>query len=333
MDRFLEPLPTKDRGKNRTAPRVRRSAFTLAELPLSALVASLVLMGLAAVAYHCVETLRYVEDLRASHIRAERVFSILRVPLEHCGYGMPADAEEYKRAFSGLALPPFNWDGPFSVTFAMVGARKRENATCRIVYGVFALTRTSLDTCLSGDVMNVTATGLPYLLERPHTFAPPTSVKNWLLFGAMSPTAYPLWQNGVAVASSDGTIIPLKLGSGVSPAPDTFVPENDELHYLRALGCNAGLHPTGDFVFFTDDHTGSGKQPRVEGIVDARFEWDKVHNLVTVYLLVRGENRYDRMKTIGAVKNWPTAYDADIAEEARRYRLFVHKLTCELKNF
>ena len=81
------------------APRVRRSAFTLAELPLSALVASLVLMGLAAVAYHCVETLRYVEDLRASHIRAERVFSILRVPLEHCGYGMPADAEEYKRAF------------------------------------------------------------------------------------------------------------------------------------------------------------------------------------------------------------------------------------------
>jgi hypothetical protein len=137
------------------------------------------------------------------------------------------------------------------------------------------------------------------------------------------------------VPSSGGNVklsLRRKLGGN-----ELIIPRNDALFYLRAAEMQTrafdNWQSDGDFAFFTNDCTGSGWQPRVMGVVDARFELDDDRRLLRVSLLVRGEKRYGRIVTEGTPSGWPDDWAGDIPEIARRYRLYTHSVAIDLKNF
>ena len=307
---------------------MKQRAFSLTELLIGAALMSLVFLGLVEVCFQAFKPLSYIEDVRLSQSRAERVFSLLRMPFDHCGYGMPKDSVGYRRAFGSMDYEPFNWDGPLSVERAIFDSTPREKGECRIVFGIRARVRVTQSLAVSSDTFQAKTSGKPHLLECPSIGQKPLSVKNWILLGSMLPDSSPLWQR--ALSGSD-TSLELKAGAPLSGTEEIFIPANDEIFYLRAFKCRV-KRSQNDFAFYINDHTGSGEQPRVDGIVDARFEYDAENRLVTVLLLVKGENRQDE-KITGAVKDWPAEYAGDIPEDARHYRLFVYKAHFGLKNF
>lgn len=305
-------------------------AFSLIELLIGVALISLVFLGLVEACFLTFKALRYVEDVHTSQLRAERVFALLRMPFDHCGYGMPKDSEGYRRGFGSLNCEPFNWNGPLSIETAMFDSTARENGECRIVFGIRTRERVTESLRASSDTFSVETSGNPHLSECPSAGQKPLSIKNWLLFGSMLPNASPLSQR---VLSGNSTSLELKAYVPPSVMGKIFIPENDEIFYLRAFKCRVKRSHQDDFAFYINDQSGSGEQPRVDGIVDARFEYNPTKRMVTVLLLAKGENRYGEIITKGSVESWPDEYTGDIPEDARHYRLFAYKSQFGLKNF
>ena len=311
--------------------RSGRRAFSLVELLIGAALMSLIFIGLAEVTFKSFEVLHFIEDVRVSGRRAGRVFELLRMPLEHCGYGMPKEPNEFRRAFGSMDFEPFNCSGAFSIPPIFPGVGAREKSECVILFGIGTDARVVDEINTSDSELSVRiSTGLA-LLEPCGIGHRPLSVKNWVLFGAMLPELRPLFLKTV---SSGGTPSGNRLLGLSSPTGEQiFIPMSEEPFYLRAFRCRVKRGEGGDSIFNINDYTGSGDQPRVEGVIDARFDYDPVHHLVTVNLLVRGDNRSGEKKSTGAVKGWRDEYTSDIPEDARYYRLFAYKRTFHLKNF
>ena len=310
---------------------MKRLAFSLIELLIGVALISLVFLGLVEVCFKSFEVLRYIEDVKGSQVRAERVLGLLRMPFDHCGYGMPKDAAGYKRAFGSMNIEPFNWDGPFSVAPYMSGSLVREKGECRIAFGISTGERVMEEVNTSADRFWVKMSKKPDLLVKHGAGQAPMSVKNWLLFGAMLPDPCPL--SFETLSTGSGTSLEMKLGAAPPTRNEVFIMQNEEAFYLRAFKCMVKRHSQGELTFYINDYAGNQVQPRVEGIIDARFEYGAANRFVTVRLLVRGEHRYGEIKTPGAVKGWPDEYTAEIPDDARQYRLFTYTARFGLKNF
>jgi hypothetical protein len=211
--------------------------------------------------------------------------------------------------------------------------KEYENGICRIAYAVKTNIRTLAPVITSDDAAEVWANGAPGLLAPVYGDKKPNSVKNWIVFGSMIPDLYPMWAYKEPQKLPDKSAV-LSLKWNKPPGADVtiFIPENDELFYLRSMECNTILN-NGDYVFTTNDLTGSGWQPRVSGVIDVRFELLGDGNLLRVTALTRGKTRYDTMVTRGNPSGWPEEYARAIPDEARHYRLLVSKTSFALKNF
>ena len=154
----------------------------------------MLLTGLIFAIYLALRITKYTDDINAALTRAEMVFSMLRNPLEQCGYGMPKEQTAY-RTYFGASGAPFNWPGPISVSTASTALWTREKGTCRIAYGVGTKIRTLEAAEVSGDKVKVRVTGVPSMLEgTAGSDYSKNIVKNWILAGAMMPDYRPLIQ-------------------------------------------------------------------------------------------------------------------------------------------
>jgi hypothetical protein len=280
--------------------------------------------------------MRNFDDISAAQDRAEMIFAILRQPLEHCGYGLPKKAADYKNAFS-IENPPFDWPGALSIDTAHVPFGTRENGICRIAYAVQSGIRTMSSSATSSDILKVTTNELPPPLkgeangnDKEHFVA------NWMLFGAMMPYCLPLLQNSAPMKNYDGSyILSLMFNRYPSDEAEISIPENDELFYLRVMECMVTKW-NGDFVFVTNDCMRKGGravwQPRVDGVIDVRFEMGERRRFIRVWTLTRGNNRYGEIVTPEIPQGWPEKYAGGIPEEARHYRLMSYSASFALKN-
>jgi hypothetical protein len=289
-------------------------------------------MGLVFVIYLPIRIIQYTDDINAAQTRAEMVFSILRNPLEQCGYGMPKEDEAYRKSF-GASGAPFNWPGPISVSASKTALWTREKGVCKIAYGVGTKIRTLESSVISGDRMEVRATGVPGMLEgKAGDDYSQNIVKNWILAGAMMPDYRPMIQYAPPKKLLEsGVIMSFRMNSP-SAGSETFIPENDELFYFRAMECTV-MKRDDDYAFVTNDYTGSGWQPRVTGVIDVRFELDGNGRLLRVMTLTRGKQRHDEIITRGNPQGWPERYSSTIPEDARHYRLMTSQASFALKNF
>jgi hypothetical protein len=289
-------------------------------------------MGLVFLIYLPIRITQRADDINAAQTRAEMVFSILRNPLEQCGYGMPKKDAEYRQGF-GASVAPFNWPGPISVSASNTALWKREKGVCRIAYGVGTKIRTLEAAVVSGDKVEIRVTGVPSLLEgSAGDDYIENIVKNWILAGAMMPEFRPLIQYAPPQRLIEGgTLLSFKM-KFPSLGSEMFIPENDELFYFRSMECTV-MKKDDDYAFVTNDYTGSGWQPRVTGVVDARFELDGSGRLLKVTLLTRGDRKHDKTITKGLPDGWPKEYSSSIPEDARRYMLMTSQVSFALKNF
>jgi hypothetical protein len=88
-----------------------------------------------------------------------------------------------------------------------------------------------------------------------------------------------------------------------------------------------------DYICYTHDTQGRGWQPRVRGVLDARFEKDPETGVARVYVLTMGKTRYDEIVTNGVPDGWPERYASKIPREGRHYRLLGSAASFGMKNF
>lgn len=310
----------------------RKKAFTLVELVLYIVMLTAVIASTPHAALLCRLAYSSVMDEQSAHKRAGKVLAIIGPPLEMCGYGLPKEPTEYRAAFGSVSIAPFNWSGPISVTDSTIELFVNKKASnCRIAYGVPTGNYvTSCDEIRSAS-FGLKTDGLPHLLEAGKSKS--YEVKNWIIAGAATPRFSPAWLASAHAASGGGYTLNLRrtdTGDAVRFA------SNDELHYLRVMECRTRPYDgmaKKDFAFYTNDHMGSEWQPRVLGVVDARFEVDSDRGLARIWLLVRGNTRYSGVKSPGTPAGWPEEYAKDIPREMRNYRLYAYTRSFRLKNF
>ena len=264
------------------------------------------------------------------------VFSVLRTPIEYAGYGLPKDEAAYIECF-GVSASPFNWRGPLSVSVSKrVDTGTRDNASCKITYATETRCRTLSQNVITNDRFKITASGTPsQLLTDAKDADPETVIQNWFVFGAMTPRCLPAMNIGKSTDAAGISHLSFKF-KFKKIAPELVlpvsIPENDEIFGLRALECEVRKR-NDDFALFTNDHTGSGWQPRVDGVIDVRFTLDREDRLVTVETLTRGSHRYKDTVTSDALEEWQKKYNSVISEESRHYRLASNTAVFEMKNF
>ena len=294
----------------------RFKGLSIVELMIALMLSLLILGGLFYVLFHSVTFYDHIREKRIALQRCETVAALLLEPLMHCGYGMPLDSSAYRSSFNA-AYAPFNWAGPLSVLPMTVGAITKQNAICRIAYAV-----------PSGVHLRGTYSMEPYdfwiQLNAPVANAGPKSAwgykpENWILFGAIQPHSSPL-----AVINKAGNFLAVRAPLS---AVGAVISEGDELCYFRVMEAKAS-----GGVFYTNDHSGSGMQPRVDGVVDVRFDWDSTRALMTVSILARGDTR--REKPFSKIpNNWPDVYSADLDPDVYRYVLEGVQFSMKLKNW
>jgi prepilin-type N-terminal cleavage/methylation domain-containing protein len=310
----------------------RRKAFSLIELLISSALASILLLGLASFIFLPLRVMQHTDDISTAQTRAEMVFSILRQPLEQCGYGLPKDITAYKNAF-GAAAPPFNWPGALSVENGGTISDVRPNGLCKITYAVKTTIRTLSPAVTSTDKLEVKTSGIPALLTGEAKYDDQDYlIKNWIVFGAMMPYCLPARQySGPIILPGDNALLSLVIKRPPSGNEEIFVPENDALFYLRALECRVRQYED-DYIFATNSHDGSGWQPRIEGVIDVRFEYEEDGRLLRVLTLTRGKHKYNEIVTRDIPEGWPEKYAKSIPKEARYYRLLFNQASYTLKN-
>ena len=286
------------------------------ELMIALMLSLVIFGGLFFVLFHSVVFYDHIREKRIALQRCETVVALLLEPLMHCGYGMPQESTAY-RSFFNLAYPPFNWAGSLSVLPMPVGAITKQNAVCRIAYAV-----------PSGSNLRASYSVEPYdfwiQLNAPIPNAAPKSAlnykpENWILLGAMLPHSFPL-----SVMDKSGNSLGVRASSS---AVGSVISEGDELCYFRVMEAKA----YGD-AFYTNDYSGSGMQPRVDGVVDVRFDWDSTKELMTVSVLARGDTR--REKPAERIPDsWPAAYRADLNPDVYYYVLESVQFSMRVKNW
>ena len=295
---------------SRRARRLR--AFTLIELIIAVALAAAVTPPVSAALKNASRLYKICRDERIAERRAETVAAVLKMPLRHCGLGIPAEADEYKKAFGSKIVAPFNWDGPVSV----IGGNGGKTNRLRIAYA-FPEGSRAAEACRGTESVSS-----PLMTREPdknyfdmNLFDKSRSVKNWVLFPDTYPEKTPLTVTGMSGRT-------LRLRSYTEE--DYAIPEGASLYLFRALECWSDGEK-----FYTNDFRTAGGQPRADGVIGARFELNGEKNLLTLCLMVRGEERGlsgEPVKNRGCPDDFVAQWDA-AAEPCALYAFrFVWRL-------
>lgn len=245
----------------------RLRAFAIVELIVALTLAAAVAPPVFAGLRNAARLYRLCRDERVAERRAGTVAAVLKMPLRFCGLGMPSNPSEYKKAFGSKLAAPFSWDGAVSV----------EGGRLRVAYAFPEGSRSS-EPC-AGSVYEAS----PKVTRAPDSSSfdmglwdKSSSVKNWVLF----PDAYPE-RAPLTVTNVSGSTLRLR-----SRTEEKYeIPKGARLFLFRALECWSDGEK-----FYTRDFRTTGGQPRADGVLGARFELNEERNMLTLCLMVRGED-------------------------------------------
>lgn len=286
---------------------VRRRAFSFVSVIVAASIVLAVVPALCQPMRTAAERVVLYLDMRKASAKTAEAMSVLRWPLFYCGCGMPCGAADFRRAFGGQGGDPFCWEGPLSVEDSADG---RANAVLKIAYampsGMTADRRLSYSS--SDKVLNLMK------LHGGNTIRPAyetgASVNNWIILDSVYPPSVPFRVKRVRNRS-------LTIENYLCGNAD--IPRGAEVSYLCAMRIYAYRD-----VLMTNDFRTSGNQPRVSNVVDMRFKKNEEKNLVTVYLLVRGDVKNRSGGVVGA-DSWPDEWIKRWKDSGSGYTLYASK--------
>lgn len=308
----------------------KHKAFTLVEIVV-ALSASIVLfVWLPYMAFACFTIMQKAEEGLYARERIDSVLSVISYPAVMCGYGIPSGGEDMRAVFGTTSQAPLSWESALVISDVEL-PNTREAAVCRMLYAIPAdvpAIKALETTVTSNDVFDIRVARRPDLIETSPS--PWYSTKNWVIFGTNGDCP----AEAIAISSlSDGSaVITLKKKDSSRTAA---VYANDELMCLRSITISVLQSDGADISessLRTDDHLGNGLQPRVDGVIDVRFAFEEERDELTVWVLARGNRRFDSIVTKGTPDGWPDKWADDIPESARHYVLAAARTTFCLKN-
>lgn len=303
--------------------RDKKRAFTLPEviitLSLLAVILGALLTSLAAVA----RRLEYLADYRKAAARVAGVEAFLRAPAAYCGYGMPLEPGRYAAVFADNSRAPFNWPGPVSAAAMKrfcAGPKgcRRDNALL-IAFAMpgRALVKELTILDASNDILTLNhAAGSPgfsdILRLRP-------DLRLYVCFGSAIPPGSLMKVEKII----SGTALKMRW-PGFSRVT---VQKNDRIGLFRVLE----IWTTHE-ILYSNDYSGSGRQPRLRGICDLRFKVDLDAKKLTAYVMARGDKKYKKAPAVRGIEDWPREYLADAYVNESNYLLLVSKIVWELPN-
>lgn len=302
----------------------KRSAFTLPELLVSFAVFAVAAAALTSLLMTASQRLSYVIDYRKAVLRAADAEAFLRTPAACCGYAMPLDPESYRAALGGYDEAPFNWDGPINVEnsgapFTSV-SDVRMDGILLIAYTQPGSARVKNLTILddANDVINLDRTPQPSEFGLGPTGKP--SCKQFVGFGGAVPpgTIFELAE----YRPGSPSLRIRRTGSG-----SASVQKNDETRLFRAMAVYAF-----NDILYSYDYSGSGRQPRLRGVHDLRFQVDTGARKLTVYIVSRGDKQYAGSAPVRGLEHWPEKYLSDSNINGHNRMLLITKIVLELPN-
>ena len=295
-------------------------AVTLVELLIVLAIISVMALPVAGALRLSVDRLYAEYDRRMIAQRTDCVISILNYRVHYCAAGLPTDKDMYKKAFGGSTYASFNWNGPISILNSPSGL---PNGELRLVYthpqGIRL--KKSFVFGKDGQTIDLTSPINPGRLES-RLSGIPYYLKNCVVFNGISPSKTPLivrWignsGKSLQVGSMNGTEV-FSLGRG------------EELNLLCAMRvyCKAEK-------LYGNEMRQSGEQPRVDGIEDIRFEFDKELRKLTVYMLVRGSHVNADVCKVKDSHLWPSHLYSPALAKKSFYRRAVKKAVMHLPNY
>ena len=266
-----------------------RRGFTLAELLVTLLLASLAMGSAVGLLSVYVRHFQRVDALGSAQMRGEAVAVILRNPILHAGLGLSDDVPS--SAFPGLSSLA-GWSRTLE---ARDGGRE-----LRVVYGVpsgLALVASDSVTlrgagATSGDTAVVTLSG-PVPADQPETSS--TRTKGWVLFagGRLPLRVTAVGTNSLTLRnphSADVTLAPF-----------------DELLWVRALRATRQ-----NGTLYTEDLSLQPPQPRLEDASLSDLRFTVQDGICTVHVLARGQGE----GAPGLPSGWPAAFGTVLSGEA-----------------
>lgn len=302
----------------------KRPAFTLAELLVSLAVFTIAASALVSLLITAAQRLDYVVDYRKAALRAAEAEAFLRAPAACCSYAMPLNPELYRTALGGYADAPFNWDGPINVGNTGTPFTGRYDVR---IDGVLFIAYTQPG---SVKVKNLTVldaeNDVIYLNRAPQpsefSYGQPgkPSCKQFVCFASAVPpgTVFELAEYRQGASS----LRIRRSGSG-----SASVQKNDEARLFRAMAVYAF-----NDILYSYDYSESGRQPRLRGIHDLRFQADISARKLTVYIVSRGDKQYAGSAPIKGMDNWPGKYLPDSNINGYNRMLLITKIVLELPN-
>lgn len=255
-------------------------------------------------------------DHRKAMIRTAQAVALLKMPVFYCGFGMPSDASEYKKAFGSQKFDPFRWEGPIK---AYTGPSSLVNSELRVAFAAPGISR------LSKITLSETEEGTLYLDKEPEkndigdSFSGNSfDTRNWVFFANTLPPGLPF-----CITGAYGKIMTVKNNL----CPSFSILESDRMYHFRAMKIYC-LKET----LYTKDFRSPGDQPKVFGIMDMRFDVDDEKKTLTVYVLARGDHEYKEKRPIIDAYLWPENYIAPWEGILSKYQLYASKTVWRLPN-
>ena len=306
-------------GRNFNRRFFKRPAFSLAELMVSLAVFSLAASALTASFLLAAKHMESVTDYNKAAARAAAVEAFLLAPATYCGFGMPLEPERYRESFGDMQGAPFcNWDGPVSVAEAGGNSTnwsdRRKDSALYIAYAMPGSSRTNELTLLDDENRLIRLDSAPADSELKASAG-----RSLICFGSAIPPG-----SIIKVANVSGRG---ELTADIPPSSRISIQPLDRMHLFRAMTVFAYRD-----ILYTNDFSGSGRQPRLCGVCDLRFKVDVQGNKLIVYALTRGDKKYHKPSPVKGLEHWPKEYLEDIHEHDANYLLLVTKLTLELPN-
>lgn len=313
-----KPLfPDGEAGRDRmksTGPSVKKDAFTLVEILIAVAIMAIVLLSAVSFLFSFILNLEQTDEHTAAMQRAEMVLTIISNPILQSGIGMPSETAEFHECFDGLSTIS-GWSGPVEVV-----TTTNVNDTLHIAYGIgtgLGVESSDVGSVGDGETAVLTLSSSPEANAfSVNTLSVP---KGWCLLPA---SGIPL---RVTALSGSELSVAVASGSAISADFSQF----DQLYMLR--GMEAGVTSEANPVFYTNDiGTGTGDQPRVQGISGLHFVFDSDTGILSVSILARGNKRHDNEVSASPPDGWESSWG--FSTEDTHYRLSVLQTAWRIRN-
>lgn len=296
--------------------KIKTKGFLLIELLIALLIFGFVTVPLMSTFKISMEKMTAFVDYRKAMNRRARAVSLLKSPIFYCGFGMPFSADSYKESFGRLNFDPFRWNGPITVA---TGASCFANSEIRIAYARPGSTKLADQYSTALPESSLKLHKFPETGEFGESFAGNVvDIRNWVFFTGTTPPSLPF-----RVTALNGKIMAVKNELG----KPFCVLRGDRTYHFRAMK----LYCLNDSIY-TRDYRSSGDQPRVAGIIDMRFDLDKIKKLIYIYILVRGDIVHSETRAIVGKETWPEEYIRPWIEKLPKHQLYASRIVWRLPN-